>query len=159
MGGRGERARRHPHPGRGHHDPLRGASQGHHAVDPAGPRVDAMQSRVELVADPDSVTGREDRVRPVPDADGAVVRPVAGSSLVTVRSSELATHTAVVVTAMPAGPAPTGTGALTPWETGSTRETVPSWLLATQTACPPTAMPSGRPPTSMFLAVTTPLAG
>ena len=75
----------------------------------------------------------------------AVTRPVAGSSLDTVRSSELATHTAAGVTAMPAGPVPTDTGPLTSPVSGSIRETVPSWLLATQTACGPTAMPSGQP--------------
>jgi len=41
-----------------------------------------------------------------------VTLPVPGSSRSTVRSSELATHTAAGVIAMPAGPEPTATGPL-----------------------------------------------
>lgn len=49
-------------------------------------------------------------VGPSPTPMVAVTVPVAGSSFETVRSSELATHTAPGVTAMPARPEPTGTG-------------------------------------------------
>jgi ethanolamine transporter EutH len=44
---------------------------------------------------------------PSPTPTVPVTLPVAGSILETVRSSELATHTAPGVTAMPAGPEPT----------------------------------------------------
>ena len=84
---------------------------------------------------------------PSPTAMVTITRPVAGSIFETVRSSELATHTAAGVTAMPAGPEPTGSGPPGWPVAGSIRVTVPSSPLATQTASGPTAMPSGRPPT------------
>src|SRR5207344_2951542 len=96
---------------------------------------------------------------PSPTPRVAVTVPVAGSILETVRSSELATHTAPGVIAMPAGPEPTCTGPSGWSVAGSIRVTVPSSLLATQTASGPAAMPSGRAPTWIPLFVTSPVAG
>ena len=64
-----ERLRRHPYPGPGRHHPPRRASHRDHPADPVGVWVDAVQGRIELIAHPHAVAGRDDRTGPVTHAD------------------------------------------------------------------------------------------